>query len=48
VLGGALAATLGLQPTLFLGAAISTAAAGFLLARPIRVLTTVGGDAVTA
>jgi predicted MFS family arabinose efflux permease len=48
VLGGALAAALGLQTTLFLGAAVSTAAAGFLLARPIRMLSSVGGDAVAA
>jgi MFS family permease len=45
VLGGALAATIGLRTTLFIGAAISTAAAVFLLTKPILSLATVDGDA---
>jgi Major Facilitator Superfamily len=45
VLGGALAATIGLRTTLFAGAAISTVAAAFLLVRPILSLATVDGDA---
>jgi len=45
LLGGALAATIGLRATLFVGAAISTAAALFLLAKPILSLATVAGDA---
>jgi MFS family permease len=45
VLGGALAATIGLRTTLFIGAGISTAAAVFLLTKPILSLATVDGDA---
>jgi MFS-type transporter involved in bile tolerance (Atg22 family) len=45
VLGGTLAATVGLRTTLFAGAAISTAAAAFLLVKPILSLATVDGDA---
>ena len=45
VIGGALAATIGLRTTLFAGAAISTAAAVFLLTKPILSLATVDGDA---
>jgi Transmembrane secretion effector len=45
VLGGALAATIGLRTTLFVGASISTAAAAFLLTKPILSLATVAGDA---
>jgi predicted MFS family arabinose efflux permease len=45
LIGGALAATIGLRTTLFVGAAISTAAAAFLLAKPILSLATVAGDA---
>jgi predicted MFS family arabinose efflux permease len=45
VIGGALAATIGLRTTLFVGAALSTAAAAFLLAKPILSLATVDGDA---
>jgi MFS family permease len=48
VLGGALAATVGLRPTLFVGAAISTVAAAALLAKPILSLATVDGDARVA
>ncbi|HEY8409127.1 MAG TPA: MFS transporter [Gaiellaceae bacterium] len=45
VLGGALAAAIGLRTTLFVGAAISTVAAAALLAKPILSLATVDGDA---
>jgi predicted MFS family arabinose efflux permease len=45
VLGGVLAATIGLRTTLFVGAAISTVAAAFLFTKPILSLATVGGDA---
>jgi MFS family permease len=48
VIGGALAATIGLRTTLFAGAAISTAAAVFLLTKPILSLATVDGDARAA
>jgi predicted MFS family arabinose efflux permease len=48
VLGGALAAAIGLRTTLFVGAGISTVAAAALLAKPIRSLATVDGDARTA
>jgi len=48
VLGGALAAAIGLRTTLFVGAAISTMAAAALLARPILSLATVNGDARAA
>jgi len=48
VLGGALAATIGLRTTLFVGAAISSVAAAALLAKPIRSLATVDGDARAA
>ena len=48
VLGGALAAAIGLRTTLFVGAAISTVAAAALLARPILSLATVDGDARAA
>ena len=45
VIGGALAATIGLRTTLFVGAGISTAATVFLLTKPILSLATVDGDA---
>jgi MFS family permease len=45
VLGGVLAATIGLRTTLFVGAGISTAATLFLLTKPILSLATVDGDA---
>jgi len=48
VLGGALAAAIGLRTTLFVGAAISTVAAAALLAKPILSLATVDGDARAA
>jgi MFS family permease len=48
VLGGALAAAIGLRTTLFAGAAISTVAAAALLAKPILSLATVDGDARAA
>jgi MFS family permease len=48
VLGGALAAAIGLRTTLFVGAAISTVAAAALLAKPILSLATVDGDARVA
>ena len=48
VLGGGLAATIGLRTTLWVGAAISTAAAAALLAKPILSLATVDGDARAA
>jgi len=48
VLGGALASTIGLRTTLFVGAAISTVAAAALLAKPILSLATVDGDARAA
>jgi hypothetical protein len=48
VLGGALAATIGLRASLFVGAAISTVAAAALLAKPILSLATVDGDARAA
>jgi len=48
ILGGALASTIGLRTTLFVGAAISTAAAAFLLVKPILTLATVDGDARAA
>lgn len=48
VLGGALAAAVGLRTTLFAGAVISTVAAAALLAKPIRSLATVDGDARAA
>jgi len=48
VIGGALAATIGLRTTLFVGAGISTAAAVFLLTKPILSLATVDGDARAA
>jgi predicted MFS family arabinose efflux permease len=45
VIGGALAATIGLRTTLFVGAAFSSVAAAFLLTKPILSLATVDGDA---
>jgi MFS family permease len=48
VLGGALAAAIGLRTTLFVGAAISTVASAALLAKPILSLATVNGDARAA
>jgi predicted MFS family arabinose efflux permease len=48
LLGGALAAAIGLRTTLFVGAGISTAAAAFLLVKPILSLATVDGDARAA
>jgi hypothetical protein len=48
VLGGALAATIGLSTTLWVGAAISTVAAAALLVKPILSLATVDGDARAA
>ena len=48
VLGGALAAAIGLRTTLFVGAAISTVAAAALLSKPILSLATVDGDARAA
>jgi MFS family permease len=45
LLGGALASGIGLRTTLFVGAAVSTAAAAFLLVEPILSLATVDGDA---
>jgi MFS family permease len=48
LLGGVLAAAIGLRTTLFAGAAISTVAAAALLAKPILSLATVDGDARAA
>jgi predicted MFS family arabinose efflux permease len=45
LLGGALAAGIGLRTTLFVGALISTVAAAALLSKPILSLATVDGDA---
>jgi MFS family permease len=45
LVGGALAAAIGLRTTLFLGAAISTVASAALLVKPILALATVNGDA---
>jgi hypothetical protein len=45
LLGGVLASTVGLRPTLFVGAGISTGAFLFLLAKPIRSIATVSPDA---
>jgi MFS family permease len=41
VLGGALAAVIGIKPTMYLGCAISTVAFAFLLVKPVRSLATV-------
>ena len=48
VLGGALATTIGLRTTLFVGAGITTVSALALLAKPILSLATVLGDAGAA
>jgi MFS family permease len=48
LLGGALAAAIGIRPTLFAGAAVSTVAFVFLLAEPIRTIATVAPDARAA
>jgi MFS family permease len=45
VLGGVLAASIGLRTTLIVGSSITLASSSFLLARPIRLLATVDGDA---
>jgi hypothetical protein len=45
LIGGALAATIGLRTTLFVGAGISTVAAAVLFSKPIWSLATVTGDA---
>jgi predicted MFS family arabinose efflux permease len=47
LIGGVLAATIGLRTTLIVGCAISTAASLFLLSRPIRTIATVVDDAGT-
>jgi hypothetical protein len=45
LIGGVLAATIGLRTTLIVGCAISTAASLFLLSKPIRTIATVVDDA---
>jgi predicted MFS family arabinose efflux permease len=45
LVGGVLAATVGLRETLFVGAAICTVAGAWLLSKPIRALGTVDDDA---
>jgi predicted MFS family arabinose efflux permease len=45
LIGGVLAAAIGLRTTLFIGCGISTAASAFLLLRPIRTIATVVDDA---
>jgi Transmembrane secretion effector len=45
LLGGVLASAVGLRTTLFIGAGISTAAAAFLLSKPLRTIGTVLADA---
>jgi len=43
--GGVLASAIGVRATLFVGAGLSTVAFVFLLAKPIRSIATVDGDA---
>jgi MFS family permease len=45
LIGGALTTAIGLRPTLFVGAALSTVAGVALFSKPIRSLGTVSGDA---
>jgi MFS family permease len=45
LIGGVLASSIGVRATLFVGAGLSTVAFVFLLAKPIRSIATVDGDA---
>jgi len=45
LIGGLLASWVGVRATLFVGAGLSTVAFAFLLAKPIRSIATVDGDA---